>query len=91
MDLINNIEKNCLSDYNFSQMGFYTPYKDNTNKIDLMRYTNNGLSYGYNKELKTFFLCKSPILEASIIEIIEEFKNFEDARNGLLKYKKNNF
>jgi len=88
--LLNNIDNNCVSDYNFSQMGFYKPYKDATNKIDLMRYTNNCLSYGYNRSENKFYLCESPILDASIIRIISEHKNFESARTGLIEYKQNN-
>lgn len=89
--LANNIDNNCISDYNFNQMGFYKPYQDATNKIDLMRYTNNSLSYGYNKASNKFYLCESPILEASIICIISEHENFESVRTALIEYKQNIF
>lgn len=64
------------------QCGFYKPYKDATNKIDFMRYCNNCLSYGYNVESETFYLCQSPILESVIIRIISEHQSWEELKEA---------
>jgi hypothetical protein len=72
-----------------SQCGFYKPFKDHTNKIDYMRYCNNQLSYGYNEKANTFYLCESPILEAVIMRIISEHKNFEELKDAFFEYKQN--
>ena len=69
------------------QAGFYKPYADNTSKVDLMRYCNNCLSYGYNEELKTFYLCESPRLDSSIIKIISEHKTFEEMKSAFFNKK----
>ncbi len=71
-------------------MGFYKPYKDSTNKIDLMRYCNNNLSYGYNVEYNIFYLCESPTLESIIIRILSEHKTFEELKDMFYNYRLQN-
>lgn len=71
-----------ITQQELNQMGFYKPFKDNTNKVDLMRYCNNDLSYGYNIEHNVFYLCDSPTLEATIIRIKSEHKTFEELKDA---------
>ena len=78
-----------MENYNFNQMGFYKPYQDTTGKVDLMRYLNNGYSYGYNEKENLFYLCSSPILEASIIEILSSHENFEEVKKAFYTEKSN--
>jgi len=78
-----------MENFDFKQAGFYQPYKDNTNKIDQMRYCNNCLSYGYNEQNKTFYLCESPKLEAVIIRILSEHKTFKELKDMFYNYRKN--
>lgn len=63
---------------------FYPPVNDATNSIELMKYINNGLSYGYTNEGK-FCLCTSPQLDASIISIVSEHDNFQDLRKSFFE------
>jgi len=83
------IEKQINLD-KLNQMGFYKPFKDNTTKIDLMRYCNNNLSYGYNIENDMFYLCESPTLESTIIKIISEHKTFEELKDMFFEYRLKN-
>lgn len=70
---------------------FYTPYKDETGKVYLMRYTNNGYSYGLsNPSEQKYYLCKSPIGEAIILSIISEHESFSEMQEALFKHKKEN-
>ena len=64
------------------QCGFIETYKDNTKKVQFMRYCNNCLSYGYNMKTNTFYLCKSPILECSILEILSSHNTFEELKEA---------
>jgi hypothetical protein len=71
---------------------FYTPSKDKTNKVYLMKYVNNGLSYGLNKpgeEKQEFYLCKSPILCAEVTGIISIHGSFEELRNAFFEARYN--
>jgi hypothetical protein len=78
-----------MEKFNIQQAGFYNPFKDNTGKIDKMRYLNNQLSYGYNEKSNTFYLCDSPILECVILRIISEHKTFEELRDAFFQEKYN--
>ena len=68
---------------------FYSPIKDDTGKVYLMRYCNNGLSYGlsYPGGEQKFFLCSSPTLSAEIKRIISEHNSFEELRTAFFKLK----
>jgi hypothetical protein len=78
---MNNLKNNLVP------TDFYKPYKDNTGKIDLMRYCNNGISYGYNIKYDIFYVCDSPILESIILRTVKEFKKFSDAREFFYEYR----
>jgi hypothetical protein len=70
---------------------FYTPKKDNTNRVYLMKYCNNGLSYGLSEPNEAkFFLCSSPTLSAEIKSIISEHKSYEEMRKAFFEYRTNN-
>jgi hypothetical protein len=82
-----NLFKN---DKEYIEKCFYKPSLDNTNKIDLMRYANNVLSYGYNKKESKFYLCTSPILSSVIFDIITFSDSFNGIKKEFFKYKENN-
>ena len=66
---------------------FYTPFLDLTNKIVLMYYANNCLSYGIDKT-GLFFLCWSGLLEGNIKEIISgPYKTFAEVQEEFYKEK----
>lgn len=60
--------------------GFVLPIIDNTNKVNIMRYCNNSLSYGISIEDDKiiYYLCESPILSNEIIQIISTHSDMED-------------
>lgn len=64
--------------------GFEVPINDSTNKIALMRYCNNGLSYGVNivDDKLVYYLCQSPTLSLEIISIISQHSTFEEVRRA---------
>jgi hypothetical protein len=78
---MNNLQNNLVPN------DFYKPYKDNTGKIDLMRYCNSGISYGYNIENDIFYVCDSPILECTILRAVKQFKTFAEAREYFFEYR----
>ena len=82
---IENIKKH-LSDVDFN---FYKPTKDSTGKIFLMKYCNNGFSYGIEVENEKvyFHLCKSPLLDTSILSIHSTHQSTEELRSEFLKQK----
>ena len=79
----------------FDLNNYYLPSLDYTNKIDLMRYTNNNISYGItfdflkkpNINKITFHVCKSPALSSVIYEIFETFETYEEMKKAFYKYK----
>ena len=78
---------NIIEEKELYRIGFYKPFKDQTNKVDFMRYTNNCLSYGYNQKENIFYLCESPRLECTILKIISKHENFELVRKAHSEYK----
>ncbi len=69
---------------------WYKPVEDATGLIDLMKYTNNGLSYGVRTGLnwrcgsdKRYYLCDSPVLSAEINHIISEHDTPEEATTSV--------
>ena len=89
------LKKDLFNNLPYDLNNYMIPSLDYTNKIHLMRYCNNNLSYGISFDFQklpnvnkiTFHICKSPILSSVIYEILETFDNYEDMKNSFYKYK----
>ena len=73
---------------------FYEPVQNSSGKaIPLMRYCNNGLSYGIYYDIDTgktrFCLCESPTLEMVINKILSEHDSLDELRDAFYSYRNN--
>ena len=74
--------------------GFVPVYIDNSGgNIDLIKYCNNGLSYGARLEENkiVYYLCESPILSASVNKIISRHENLQELKEAFYTEKQNIF
>lgn len=69
---------------------FILPLTDYTNRVGVMRYCNNNLSYGIStaNEKFVYFLCESPILSSIVLSIISEHKTMDDLIEAFYNAKK---
>lgn len=91
--------ENCMKDKirlkkDLEQIGleqYCIPVKSADNRVLLMKYCNNRLSYGIGieNEITVYYLCASPTLEAVVLNVISQHETSLDMQEAFYQQRNN--